>query len=132
MESFSLFLTEFSRSHADYLSAWMVYIGCMILAFVVFWRMTQGIKWSWLQQGLRLLLALILLMPTQVMESSNWMTPAVMALAMHVLSGHTVEVVHILDQYIWGAALAGLILVLMQAWRLKQKLQQKAVAAQAK
>lgn len=126
MDTFSAFLTEFSRTHADYISAWMVYLGCMILAFVVFWRMTQGIKWSWLQQSLRLLLALILMMPTQAIEASNWASPAVMALAMHVLSGHHVEVVAILNQYLYGAIVCFAVLVLMQLWRLKQKYAAKA------
>lgn len=119
----SVSISDFLQHQADYLAAWVFYLGCLILALMVFWRFTQGIRWIWLQQSLRTLLALLLLLAVPVTGSEYWLAPAIMVLAMQVLSGNQQEAANIINQYLAIASACCLMLIGMFFWRLRQRQQ---------
>lgn len=119
----NVLISEFMQHQADYLAAWVFYLGCLILALMVFWHFTRGISWIWLQQGLRTLLAVLLLLPVPVIGSEYWMAPAIMVLAMQVLSGNQQEAANIISQYLAIASACCLMLIGMFFWRLRQRQQ---------
>ena len=74
-------------SFSEYLMVWLIYLLCVLGLLAVFWRMTRTISWLYFKQSMRLVFAILLLIPARVEEAPLYWSPAwVKAILMVVFS----------------------------------------------
>ncbi len=63
-------------SAQEYLIAWLVYLVGVLGGMVVWWYITRKIPYNYLRNLLRLLVAVVVLVPYPLMEDEQFMAPA--------------------------------------------------------
>ena len=69
----------------DYLMAWSIYLLSAAALLLTAWRITRPF-WIWLKDPLRILSAVLLLMPTEVDPEKGYYAPAAFVVAFELLS----------------------------------------------
>ena len=69
----------------DYLMAWSIYLLSAAALLLTAWRITRPF-WIWLKDPLRIVSAVLLLMPTEVDPAKGYYAPAAFVVAFELLS----------------------------------------------
>lgn len=69
----------------DYLLAWSAYGIAAFVGLMVWFKMTSWISWRWLREPLRLLVAILLFVPSPVLMDEPIYAPSIAMLALDIL-----------------------------------------------
>ncbi len=73
------------QTMSDYIMAWSIYLLSAVAVMSVFWRLTAGF-WSWVSDALRVMLAVVFLVPASVDGTQEHLAPALFVVVYELLT----------------------------------------------
>lgn len=104
-------------SGSTYITAWVIYVVCFIVAFFAFTRLTRGLRPVLLRQILKGVLVVLFLTPVKVDESQNWYAPAWLEGGYETVLGDTAAASGAIFNLAVAAAIMAVLLVIDAFWR---------------
>ncbi len=73
---------------SSYTVAWLIYLLSAVGMMIVFWRLTRNLKWRRTRRVLRIVVAVTLLTPMNILAGGLWLAPAFLVAAYAMAQSH--------------------------------------------
>lgn len=73
---------------SSYTIAWLVYLLSAVGAMIIFWRLTRNLKWRRTRRVMRIIVAVTLLTPMNIVSGGLWLAPAFLVAAYAMAQSH--------------------------------------------
>ncbi|KZY62580.1 hypothetical protein A3742_16050 [Oleiphilus sp. HI0071] len=99
---------------SSYTIAWLIYLLSAVGAMIVFWRLTRNLKWRRTRRVLRIVVAVTLLTPMNIVSGGFWLAPAFLVAAYALAQSH-MEIVQQALTVMAGAVGVMVVVVLLES-----------------
>lgn len=73
---------------SSYTIAWLIYLLSAVGVMIVFWRLTRNLQWRRTRRVLRIVVAVTLLTPMNIVSGGLWLAPAFLVAAYAMAQSH--------------------------------------------